>query len=131
MGCGVTYSKGHYPPVALVSANWLHDPLAPCHLLPNGTPGILHVVSQVGEKLVSVTYAVWVFGEPGKVSGYRLVRPDFTFHDVDVEAEGGPTCDCPDAISRVREGGCKHVAALRLVGEPIPQAIRNKEYEHV
>lgn len=112
-----------YPEVKVESAVWLHEPLAPCELLPNGTPGILLVVwlDSKGNGR-STTYGVWLFGEPGRVRGYRLVTPDFKFYDVDPQAVGGPSCDCPDMTSRVRRGGCKHCAALRMVGELPPLA---------
>ena len=114
-------SQKVFADVQVVEARWLHEPLAPCTLLPAGAPGIFFLVWLDARGIRrSGSYGVWLYGEPGKVIGVRLVSPEFKVYDVDKEGPGGPVCDCRDFTARARKGGCKHIAALRWVGELPP-----------
>jgi len=46
--------------------------------------------------------------------GYRLLKPDATMYDLETAGPRGWSCDCADATFHPeRQGGCKHVKALK------------------
>lgn len=95
-------------PPARAEWRWLHQPIAPCELSPEGLPGML--------LLNGLPYMVTLLGDlpergPAVLRGVRITRPDGKVYDLTREP-WGLQCNCPDATYRTRVGGCKHAAAL-------------------
>lgn len=102
------------PPVR-GACRWLHTPILPADLPPNGLPGLLWIEAQTQRGRVGECYMLTPIAEAGRLLGWRLTKSDGTCYDVD-GVHG--SCDCPD--SQFRHRPCKHcralAAGLRAIG---------------
>ncbi len=99
-------------PPAPVAADcrWLHTPVLPCSLAPQGLPGLVWVESQTERGPVADCYLVTANIERGQLMGWRFVNSSGKVYDID-DVHGA--CDCPDSQFRHRE--CKHVKAVQAM----------------
>jgi len=93
-------------------ATLLERPYPPCTLFPRGHVGLLEITQSVGGREVRSTYGVAIVGAPGRVDGIVLLTSDGQTYQIDAEHW---SCDCGDCQARQHE--CKHLKALREVGE--------------
>jgi hypothetical protein len=98
-----------HPPAVCCEPHLIRAPIYPCTLVPEGKAGILII----GEKVYAITPVAELPPEGDVlVRGYSLLQSDGKRYDVSLAAPV-ETCDCPDGTFREREGGCRHVRALR------------------
>jgi hypothetical protein len=99
-----------YKPALVTEAKMVKRPIAPCTLLPAGSPGLL--------LLNDANYFVeWNVGDNDAILGFRLTHC-VTGQVYDLEGYDCHSCDCPDFIFRRLHKdprGCKHMIAMRQV----------------
>jgi hypothetical protein len=78
----------------------------------NAHPGVLVVTTEDARGVANVgTFVVRELRDGGRLTGYRLEKPDGTAYDLPADLS---SCDCPDATQHPeRPGGCRHQKAMR------------------
>jgi len=69
--------------------------------------------------VLAINGTEYVVTLPADRSGARLTKPGGEQYHVDLD---GRRCDCPDAVYRPREGGCKHFKAVAAAVGRLPAA---------
>jgi hypothetical protein len=76
-----------------------------------------HRASEIlkGYDIFSLGAKINGWGEP--VEAYRLVKPDGKGYEVQMRANGQPSCNCPDWKTRrhIHAGFCKHALAVKAL----------------